>query len=305
MTSMDTQPERENVGLFDDRYRAFLETIVQVRPRLHRYCARMLGSVMDGEDLVQDALFQAYRKLDSYDDSRPLTPWLFRIAHNLCIDALRRRGVRTDAEQGAPADETVQPTEPVGPAVGRALEQLVLTLPPKERACVLLKDVFDYSLEEIAELVDSTVGGVKAALNRGRGKLATAPTGPAVPGRRANAETTELLRLYCERFNQHDWDGVRELVSADARLLFANGFAGRLADAPYFSKYETVPDPWRMAVGEVDGEPAIVRETWESGAWRPASVIRIELAGGRIARVCDYFWCPWILPAASSFVSAD
>jgi RNA polymerase sigma-70 factor, ECF subfamily len=306
MTSMDTQPERENVGLFDDRYRAFLETIVQVRPRLHRYCARMLGSVMDGEDLVQDALFQAYRKLDSYDDNRPLTPWLFRIAHNLCIDALRRRGVRTDAEQGARADETVQATEPVGPAVGRALEHLVLTLPPKERACVLLKDVFDYSLEEIAELVDSTVGGVKAALNRGRGKLATVPTEPAVPARRvANAETMELLRLYCERFNQHDWDGVRELVSADARLLFANGFAGRLADAPYFSKYETVPDPWRMAVGEVDGEPAIVREAWEGGTWRPVSVIRIELSGGRIARVCDYFWCPWILPAASSFVSAD
>ena len=80
---MDTLPEFENVGLFDDRYRAFLETIVQVRPRLHRYCARMLGSAMDGEDLVQDALFQAYRKLDSFDDSRPLTPWLFRIAHNL------------------------------------------------------------------------------------------------------------------------------------------------------------------------------------------------------------------------------
>src|SRR6185503_12347832 len=120
MRSMDTLPERENVGLFDDRYRAFLETIVQVRPRLHRYCARMLGSAMDGEDLVQDALFRAYRKLDTFDDSRPLTPWLFRIAHNLCIDALRRRGVRGDAEQSAPIEEAVQPAEPAGPAVGRA-----------------------------------------------------------------------------------------------------------------------------------------------------------------------------------------
>ena len=170
MTGMDTQLERENVGLFDDRYRAFLETIAQVRPRLHRYCARMLGSVMDGEDLVQDVLFQAYRKLDTYDDSRSLTPWLFRIAHNLCIDALRRRGVRIDAEQGATGDETVQPAEPAGPAVGRALEHLVLTLPPKERACVLLKDVFDYSLEEIADVGDFAVGGVTASRRQSRGE---------------------------------------------------------------------------------------------------------------------------------------
>jgi RNA polymerase sigma-70 factor (ECF subfamily) len=303
---MDTQLERENVGLFDDRYRAFLETIAQVRPRLHRYCARMLGSVMDGEDLVQDVLFQAYRKLDTYDDSRPLTPWLFRIAHNLCIDALRRRGVRIDAEQGVTDDQTVQPAEPAGPAVGRALEHLVLTLPPKERACVLLKDVFDYSLEEVAELVDSTVGGVKAALNRGRVKLSATPTAPAASGRRpVNAETAQLLRLYCERFNQHDWDGVRELVSADARLLFPNGFAGRLADAPYFSKYETAPVQWRMVVGEVDGEPVIVCHAWENGTWRPASVIRLELSGGVVVRISDYFWSPWVLSAAASVLTGS
>jgi len=298
---MDTLPEFENVGLFDDRYRAFLETIVQVRPRLHRYCARMLGSAMDGEDLVQDALFQAYRKLDSFDDSRPLTPWLFRIAHNLCIDALRRRGVRVDAEQSAPIEEAVQPAEPAGPAVGRALEQLVSTLPPKERACVLLKDVFDYSLEEIAELVDSTVGGVKAALNRGRGKLSAASGEPVTRARPpVSAETRELLRLYCERFNRHDWDGVRELVSADARLLFANGYAGRLADAPYFSKYETVPERWRMLAADVDGEPVIVRYAWDDSTWRPASIIRIEISGDRVVRICDYYWCPWVLPAATT-----
>jgi len=298
---METLPERENVGLFDDRYRAFLETIVQVRPRLHRYCARMLGSAMDGEDLVQDALFQAYRKLDTFDDSRPLTPWLFRIAHNLCIDVLRRRGVRVEAELSAPSDETVRPVEPAGPAVGRALEQLVTTLPPKERACVLLKDVFDYSLEEIAELVDSTVGGVKAALNRGRGKLSAAPAAPAPRARPpVSAETAELLRLYCERFNRHDWDGVRELVSADARLLFANGYAGRLAEAPYFSKYETVPERWRMSAADVDGEPAIVRSAWEDETWRPVSIIRVEIAGGHIVRICDYYWCPWLLQSTGA-----
>src|SRR6266852_2238874 len=90
-------------GPFEARYLAFLETITQLRPALHRYCARMTGSVMDGEDVVQDALFEAYRKLDKFDDTRPLKPWLFRIAHNRCIDFLRKRDVRVEAETAAAA----------------------------------------------------------------------------------------------------------------------------------------------------------------------------------------------------------
>jgi len=94
----------EPSGPFEPRYVAFLETITELRPSLHRYCSRMTGSVMDGEDVVQEALFEAYRKLDKFDDSRPLKPWLFRIAHNRCIDFLRKRGVRVEAEprRGSP-----------------------------------------------------------------------------------------------------------------------------------------------------------------------------------------------------------
>jgi RNA polymerase sigma-70 factor, ECF subfamily len=135
----------------------------------------MTGSVMDGEDVVQEALFEAYRKLDQYDESRPLAPWLFKIAHNRCIDLLRRRGVRVEVETAAMGSDSMTPANPAVLGVGRAVEQLVICLPPKERASVLLKDVFDYTLEEIAELVGSTVGGVKAALNRGRSKLAALP----------------------------------------------------------------------------------------------------------------------------------
>src|SRR5512132_2064846 len=167
---MDDSSDME-IGPFDARYVAFLETISTLRPSLHRYCARMTGSVMDGEDVVQEALFEAYRKLDQFDQSRPLKPWLFRIAHNRCIDLLRRRGVRDEAEVAAAVPESTEPVDPVL-GMGKAVEHLVLTLPPKERASVLLKDVFDYSLEEIAELVDSTVGGGKAALNRGRTRVA-------------------------------------------------------------------------------------------------------------------------------------
>ena len=86
-----TPPDLPADGPFEARYVAFLETISNLRQSLHRYCSRMTGSVFDGEDVVQEALFQAYRMLDGFDDSRPLAPWLFRIAHNRCIDFLRRR----------------------------------------------------------------------------------------------------------------------------------------------------------------------------------------------------------------------
>src|SRR5688572_9898841 len=214
---MDPLPETADPGSFEARYLAFLETISHLRPSLHRYCARMTGSVLDGEDVVQDALFDAYRKLDTFDDARPLGPWLFRIAHNRCIDLLRRRGVREEAEAEAAAPDAVAPVDPPGPALGRAVEHLVLGLPPMERACVLLKDVFDYSLEDIAPLVDSTVGGVKAALSRGRGKLAGLDAS-APPRRAAAADVPPLLHLYVERFNRQDWDGLRELIAAHARL---------------------------------------------------------------------------------------
>src|SRR5947199_3038609 len=197
-------------GRAEARYVAFLETIANLRPSLHRYCSRMTGSVFDGEDVVQEALFQAYRMLESFDDSRPLKPWLFRIAHNRCIDFLRRRGVREEAETAATEPDRVMPDEPPGPALGKAVEHLVLALPPKERACVLLKDVFDYSLEEIAELVDSTVGGVKAALNRARTKLAESSP-HVITSRSVSPELRRVMQLYVERFNRRDWDGVREL----------------------------------------------------------------------------------------------
>jgi len=255
----------------------------------------MTGSVLDGEDVVQETLFQAYRKLDSYDDQRPLEPWLFRIAHNRCIDFLRQRGVREQAEAAAvEADETL-PVEPAGPALGKAVEHLIGVLPPKERACVLLKDVFDYSLEEIAELVDSTIGGVKAALNRGRLKLAGRPY---EPGAKAHTlEHGQLLRLYVERFNQRDWDGLRELIADDARLRVHDRYLGRLDESGYFGVYSRFPAGWHMAVGNVDGETALIVRHADGVEWTP---IRVRIAGERITELRDYWHCPWVLESAET-----
>ena len=300
----DKQAKMDRSGPFEARYLAFLETITNLRPSLHRYCSRMTGSVMDGEDVVQDALFEAYRKLDQYDDSRPLGPWLFRIAHNRSIDFLRRRGVRIEAETTAIGPDSVTPANPPVLGVGRAIEQLVMTLPPKERACVLLKDVFEYSLEEISELVGSTSGGVKAALNRGRSKLAALPA-PMTSRHKVSPELSRLLHLYVDRFNQRDWDGLRELVRSDAQLRVADRFAGPIDESPYFGNYDRQRVPWRLRVGEVDGELAVVVLRQHGDEWRPDSVARLEVIDQHIARIVDYAHCPWVLPSANSMVVAD
>jgi RNA polymerase sigma-70 factor, ECF subfamily len=299
--NMSYADDTENPGPFEARYLDFLETITNLRPRLHRYCARMTGSVMDGEDLVQEALFHAYRNLDSFDETRALEPWLFRIAHNRCIDYLRRREVQRQAEAQAVLPDSVLPVESDTTALGHAIEHLVLTLPPMERAAVLLKDVFDYSLAELATLLESNVGAVKSALNRARSKLAISS---APPRRHPEPDThaIDILTLYVDHFNRHDWDGIRQLAATDARLRVADRFSGSLSDAPYFRNYERSRPSWRMVPAAVDGEPAILTLREHAGEWIPQSIARLDVSDNGVTRITDYLHCPWVLPAALSTV---
>jgi RNA polymerase sigma-70 factor (ECF subfamily) len=299
MWQVKDRPERPT-GLFDARYRAFLVTVSDVREQLHRYCARMTGSRLDGEDLMQETLFEAYTKVETLDDAERLKPWLFRIAHNRCIDFLRRRDARKRAESAYSDDIGLVVAEPATTDAHRAIELLVGCLPPKERACVLLKDVFDYSLEETAELVDSTVGGVKAALSRGRAKLVDLPAAPAGEASHPlDPDTARLLRCYVDLFNRHDWDGVRRLTSADAQLRVSDCFDGLLKNSPYFVEYERNPDPWIMELGVIDGEPVLLVLFQRGGQWQATWPVRVHIAGGVIDRIEDYYACPWIVGNAS------
>src|SRR6516164_10630923 len=130
----------------------FLALVADVRPELHRYCARMTGSVADGEDVVQDVLARAYYQLPEFKELPPLRPWLFRIAHNRAIDHWRHEAHRL----AQPLDEALDIADDASrePDSALAREQAVqaalscfLRLAPAQRGCVILKDVLDHSLE--------------------------------------------------------------------------------------------------------------------------------------------------------------
>jgi RNA polymerase sigma-70 factor (ECF subfamily) len=110
------------------------------------------------------------------------------------------------------------------------------------------------------------------------------------------------MQLYVDRFNRRDWDGVRELISADARLTVVDAFAGKLADAPYFSNWNKWSMPWKLALGEVDGERAVVILQRGADTWTPYSVVRLDVVGHWIERIRDYAHCPWLLSPASSVI---
>src|SRR5262245_51539442 len=281
--------------------RRFLAALSELRPRLHRYCARMSGSALDGEDLVQETLAQAFDALATLKDQSRFEAWLFRIAHNKCLDFIRRAR-RSGEEFVSYEDEhglgrVEDPDERAEP-LDDALARLVTMLPPMERACVLLKDVLDYRLAEIADIVDSTIGGVKSALHRGRLKLRQHD--PA-PGLELDPAQRTLLEEYVDRFNRRDWEALRELIRADARVEVVGvaEFRELAPDAPYFRNYSALRVEWKLDLARVDGEPVIVQWRKAGVEWVPFAPIRLFWENGRVVRIRDYFHVDYLLAGAA------
>src|SRR5262245_27188745 len=277
----------------------FLASVKGIRPRLHRFCSRMCGSVLDGEDLVQETLAQAFYYLQSLKDQSRLEPWLFRIAHNKCIDFLRRE--RRQREDTVPYEEDHVPetmadgAEVADEPVSDALVALVGQLPPKERACVLLKDVLDYQLAEVAEVVDSTVGGVKAALHRGRANLRALHQAPWQV--ELDRQQRQLVEAYLDCFNRQDWDALRRLIQADARveIVGLTEFPVLEPGAPYFRNYSALPWEWKLSLARVDGEPVIVHWQKVGADWLPRTAIKLWWREGKVVRIRDYVHVEYLL----------
>jgi RNA polymerase sigma factor (sigma-70 family) len=198
----------------------FLALVGDLRPELHRYCARLTGSVMDGEDVVQDSLTSAFVALKTLEAAPSMRAWLFRIAHNRALDLLRSRAIRAaeplEAASETPDSQAADPLEALmrQEAVSTAVSRFV-DLPTPQRSVVILKDVLGHSLEDIAALLDTTVNAVKGHLARGRARLKEINAQTAPPA--ARSRSPEVAR-FVALFNRRDWEGLRALLAHDVRL---------------------------------------------------------------------------------------
>jgi RNA polymerase sigma-70 factor (ECF subfamily) len=269
----------------------FLALIASIRPELHRYCARLTGSVIEGEDVVQDTLAKAFYALSLAPEVPPLRPWLFKIAHNAALDFLKSHGrkltePRADLADIAGVDETPDPL------ATRAALARFLTLPVAQRSAVILKDVLGHSLAEAAETMDTTVMAVKAALVRGRASLreAAAADAPVLAIAR-----TELDR-YAALFNAGDWDGLRALVGEDCRLDVVSRSQRRgKAVGLYFGRYAA--EAVQVRVVALDGQPVLAAHV--DGAARPSYVILLGFEAGRVQSIRDFRYVPYIVAEAA------
>jgi RNA polymerase sigma-70 factor (ECF subfamily) len=284
----------------EDRKAEILAVAGELRPELHRYCARLMGSVIDGEDVVQDTLIRALEALPDLDETTPLRPWLFRIAHNRALDLLRSRVVRKTEPMVAASDvvdlanpdpvEMLMRQEAVNTAVSR-----FAGLPLVQRSVVILKDVLDESLVEIAVLLNLTVDAVKGHLARGRARLreinAQAGQVPAV------GPASDAVARYVTLFNQRDWDGLRALLADDVKLNQSTHplRVGAADVGLFFTIYAKIDGVWLVPAWLERREVIAVFEERDNP--KPSYIMWIEWNNGKISFIRDYRY--------SRYVAAD
>ncbi len=290
------------------RHAQLLALAGELRPELHRYCARLMGSVIEGEEVVQDTYARAFVALDELQEASPLRAWLFRIAHNRALDLLRSRAIRA-AEPIEAAHEVADPERPDPlevlmrrEAVETAVSRFV-ALPIVQRSVVILKDVLDQSLEEIAAMLDLTVNAVKAHLARGRARLkvinAQAPVQPTP------RPASPAVARYVALFNRHDWDGLRAMLADDVRMIqSSHPLRVGPADVGMFFSIYSRSAPVRLAPAWLDGREVIA--VYEDPlAVKPSYLMWLEWTDGRISFIRDYRYVRYIVDDAELVLSPD
>ncbi|RRH94628.1 sigma-70 family RNA polymerase sigma factor [Mesorhizobium tamadayense] len=259
----------------------------------------MVGSVIDGEDIVQEALAKAFVAIRNGDMPEKTEPWLFRITHNSALDFLRKRArsrtreseveIDTIADEGSPIDARI--------AAEASLAEL-MQLPPAQRCIVVLKDVLGHSLEEIGEILETTETAIKGALQRGREslrKLADAPRA-ALPRPTLNQHDMRRLGDYVAAFNARDFDALRGLLADDVKLELVNRLRaeGKEYVGNYFGRYSDETH-WHFTIGLVEGRPAILVTSPDRPDGSPRYFILIHLENGRIAGIRDFLFADYVM----------
>lgn len=285
----------------DAHLKAYLELVATIRPQLLRYCSRMVGSLTDGEDLVQESIAQAYFKFSLWREGLPLRAWLLRIAHNKCIDFLRQRGEPMDSLEDLGEAHMAAETQTSEHEVRDAFATLLTLVPPRQRACIVLKDVLGFSLQEIAAALACSVELVKVSLHRARKRLQAGgePVRAGTPGRR------ELLETFARLYNAHDWDGVSRLLSQNVEgevvdLWMAHG--KDIVAKQYVGKWSSFEPEWRMSVERLLNEDVVVSWIRKDGEWRVFGLIKLGGGAAGITLIRDYLHVPYVAAAVEELL---
>jgi RNA polymerase sigma-70 factor (ECF subfamily) len=275
--------------------------LVALRPRLHRYCARMVGSVIDGEDVLQDTLIKAVEAFGSAGPIGNPEGWLFRIAHNTALDFLRRRNRQEALRSGEEVDMIADPADTVAShEIARASLRTFMRLPVAQRSSVILMDVLGCSLQEVGEVMDYSLPAVKAALHRGRARLRELAEEPDdQPRPELSSAERDRLGLYVAHFNARDFDAIRAMISDDVRLDLVNKARvnGKAEVSRYFGNYSRLSD-WHLVPGLVEGHPAILVFDPNEAASAPKYFMLLNWSADKVLAIRDFRHAAYVIDGA-------
>jgi RNA polymerase sigma-70 factor (ECF subfamily) len=276
----------------------FERLVGEIRPKLHRYCARMAGSAVDGEDIVQDALMKSLAALPSVGVIDNPEGWLFRIAHNTALDFLRRRTRGPLMENDEALEMIAAPDSPDRDHEAAAISlRTFMRLPALQRSAVILKDVLGHSLEEVASITGASEAAAKSGLQRGRVRLreiAQEPTDVSPPI--LSDAMRSRLTTYVEGFKIGDFDTVRAMLADDVKLDLVAKLRkqGKSEVGEYYTAYAAAKQ-WAYAAGVVDGQPAMVVYDRNVSLETPAYFVALDFVGDRVVSVHDFLYARYAM----------